>query len=287
MSEPLISVVISVYNSEKFITRTLDCVKAQIFNDFEIIVIDDGSDDNTQIAVTGYINSNLNLRIRLISQENKGIAGARNKGILAARGRYIAFLDHDDIWYSEKLKKCYEVFVRYPGVDLVCHNEAMRDGSGKFIRNLNYGPYVPEMFRKLLFEGNCLSTSATVIKRNVLLESGMFIEDRIFSTAEDYDLWLRLSKKYKFYFIREVLGEYIFSNISASSNFEKHYSNQIKVLKKNFKEYGKKKPLDFFLLNFRILKFHLLIIRNFLREKAASKAFNYFWKVSIIFFDFV
>lgn len=287
MFEPMVSVVIPTYNSEKFITGTLDFVKSQTFDDFEVIVINDGSSDSTGIVVQRYIDSNPGLRMRLVDQQNRGIAGARNSGIMESKGHFVAFLDHDDRWYPDKLKDCRQAFLEHPEADLVCHNEVMRDGSGNILRDLSYGPYVPDMYRKLLFSGNCLSTSAILVRREALLDVGMFIEDRGFSTVEDYDLWIRLAKKHKFYFTQTILGEYVFSSASASSNFERHYGNQIKVLRKNFNGYDKKRIFDFILLDWRIFKFHLLVIRGFLQKKAFNAACKYFVRALVSFFDFV
>jgi len=284
MSDPEASVVIPTYNSGGFITKTLNCLEKQTFNSFEVVIINDGSTDNTQEVISEYISEHPDLRLRLINQKNKGIAGARNRGILEAKGRYIAFLDHDDIWYPEKLKTCCAILTEYPQIDLVCHNELMRDESGRVLAELKYGPCAPDMFRKLLFKGNCLSTSATVVRKKALLETGLFLERQDFSTIEDYDLWLRLAKKYKFYFIKEILGEYIINQQSASSDFERHYTNQIRMLRVNFLEYDEKKAGDCYLINLKILKCYLLIARETLRKADLKKAFNYLWKAFLQFF---
>jgi len=276
MPEVIISVVIPTYNSSEFITKTLESLTNQTFKYFEVIVVNDGSTDNTEAVISDYTNKNHNLCIRLINQQNKGIAAARNKGIREAKGYYIAFLDHDDIWYPDKLDICYRVFQEYQGIDLVCHNEVMRSICGEAIRNLNYGPFVPDMFRRLLFKGNCLSPSATIIKKSALLEIGLFREYPHFITVEDYDLWLRLSKKYKFYFIKRILGEYLVNEKNASlANLGKHFKNQIAVLELNFKEYDKKKIFDCLLINLRIFRLYLSIAKVSLGEKKIMKALRY------------
>lgn len=271
----MISVVIPTYESSRFITFTLDCLGEQTYKEFETVIVNDGSGDNTSEVVAKYIASHQNLRIRLFNQENRGIAGARNRGIREAKGRYIAFLDHDDIWYPEKLSKCYAVFMRYPEVDLVCNNELIRDALGRIVRRQNYGPYAVDMFRKLLFRGNYLSPSAVVVKREALNDVGLFIENPEFSTVEDYDLWIRLSKNHKFYFIPEVLGEFIMRNTSASSNIEKHYNNFVQMLKKNFSEYKNKRLLDYLLINARIMRIYFILIRYFIKNREFGKCIKY------------
>lgn len=275
MPEPRFSVVIPAYNAASFIIRTLECLNSQEFNDFEVVIINDGSTDNTQEVISEYIAEHPNLNLRLINQKNSGIAGARNRGIVEARGDYVAFLDHDDFWYPEKLSKCNEIFSVFPEVIVVCHNEALRDASGNIVRNLTYGPYVEDMFRKLLHGGSCLSTSATVIRKDVFKEVGLFRENREFSTVEDYDLWLRISKKHKIYFIPQILGEYVINNKNASLNFEKHYNNQICVLSTNFREEKEKRPSDYLLMFVRIARVYLIMAKECLRKKEINKAMKY------------
>ncbi len=276
MPEPIFSVVIPAYNAAGFITKTLECLNAQKFSDFEALIINDGSTDNTQGVITEYIARHRHLNLRLVNQENRGIAGARNRGILEAKGCYVALLDHDDIWYPEKLSRCYEILRMFPQTTVLCHNEALRDISGKIVRNLKCGPYVKDMFRKLLYGGSCLYTSATVIRRDTLVEVGLFRENPEFSTGEDYDLWLRLSKKHKIYFLPEILGEYVLDSANASLNFEKHYNNQLCVLKTNFKEIKEKNISDYFLMFIRITRVYLIIAKEFLLRKKLGKGIKYF-----------
>lgn len=276
MSEALFSVVIPAYNVATFIVKTLESLNAQEFRDFEAVIINDGSTDNTQAVISEYIAAHPNLCLRLVNQNNRGIAAARNRGISETRGRYVAFLDADDIWYPEKLSRCYEAFNKLTGITVVCHNEALRDASNRIVRHLNYGPYVEGMFRKLLYGGSCISTSATVIRRDVFSEVGLFRENPEFSTVEDYDLWLRLSQKHKIYFIPQILGEYVLNKKNVTSNFEKHYKNQLCVLKANFKDEKEKTSLDYFLMLIRIMRVYLIIVKECLRSKKTGRAIKYF-----------
>lgn len=278
MSDPIVSVVIPTYNSADFIRNTLSQLRAQIFKEFEVVVVNDGSSDNTQDEISKFIDSNKDLNIKLFYQKNKGIAGARNRGILEAQGRYIAFLDHDDIWYPLKLKKCMEVFQKHPEIDLVCHSELMREQSGKIIKTLPHGPNVAEMSRSLLFKGNCLSTSATVVKKAVLSKVGLFKEGPEFSTVEDYDLWIRLSKAHKFYFINDILGEYIINGRNASCNLEIHYCNQARVIKENFKERDKKIFFDQPRINLRVSKNYLLLCKEGVIHGNVKNVIKYLFK---------
>ncbi len=122
-ASPLISVVIPTYNSPDYLIQTLETVLAQTFTDFEIVIINDGSTDNTAQRLEPYLK-----RIRLITQSNGGIGAARNRGIDAARGKYVALLDHDDLWTPEKLQLQIAYFQKHPQCSMVmtCFAESTR-----------------------------------------------------------------------------------------------------------------------------------------------------------------
>jgi len=235
-----VSIVIPAFNAADFITKTLDSVKAQTFKDYEIIVVDDGSPDNTKEIVDNYIH-NHGLVGQCIRQENKKIAGARNTGIKLARGEYIALLDHDDLWYTNKLQVVMNEFKLHPEVDLISHNLFMvKDGKKKGV--LKTGPASSNMYEKLLFTRSLLTPSAVVFKKSKALEIGGFRENYEFVTVEDYDFWMRLSKVAKFYFIKEILGEYIIVETGASKKIEYHHENIIFLLKDHFASYFGNNP---------------------------------------------
>lgn len=202
---PEFSVVIVAYNHGKYIHKAIQSVLNQTLHNFEIIVFDDGSTDNTREIV----NNITDKRIKYFYQENSGLpARGRNKGISLASGRYISILDGDDFWLEKKLEECKKVLKERQDVDLVCHNEAILYGD-RVLRHTSYGPSADNMYFKLLFEGNCLHTSAVTIRRKIFFDDGFkFCEDNNLFTIEDYDYWLRLSKRYKFYFLPQVLGCY-------------------------------------------------------------------------------
>jgi glycosyltransferase involved in cell wall biosynthesis len=232
VSQPEFSVIIVAYNHAPYIKQTIDSVLTQSFDNFEIIIIDDGSTDNTKEIVSSFNQP----RIKYIYQQNSGLpAEARNRGMSLSRGRYIALLDGDDFWDKEKLKKCKSVLDSMPDIDLVCHNEAIVH-QGRVLRYTAYGPYVEPMYERLLFDGNCLHTSAVVIRRKVFFEDEKhFSEDRRLFTIEDYEYWLRLSQSYKFYFLPEVLGNYRVTESGAFlSSGEKNALNMLYLLESHF-----------------------------------------------------
>ena len=229
MNLPLVSVVIPAFNAEQFITKTLDSVKKQTYQNFELIVVNDGSTDETAKTAASFIKDN-SIAGFVITQENKKIAAARNAGILAARGTLIALLDADDIWYHNKLSRVVDEFIHNADIGLVCHNEIVKR-NGIQIRVVKNGPLTTDMYSTLLFNGNALSPSAAVIKKEVSLSIGGFCENPDFNTVEDYDIWMRLSRVTKCRFVDEYLSEYTLMETSASRNLLYHYANMEIMLK--------------------------------------------------------
>jgi len=181
---PFFSVVIPAYNRYKQLRAALDSVLAQTFKDYEIIVVDDGSTDETPLIEETYRG-----KIRFIRQKNLGVSAARNAGILAGDSSHIAFLDSDDIWLPAKLERQFAFIKENSGIALSQTNEI-------WIRN---GRRVNPKLKHLKRAGNifidslalCLiSPSASVLKREIFSEYGLFDEN--LPACEDYDLWLRI-----------------------------------------------------------------------------------------------
>lgn len=217
----VVSVVIPAYNAAAFICRTLDSVRAQTFTGHETIVVDDGSTDGTGDVVEEYVACH-RMRARVVRQQNRGIAGARNTGMREARGTYVALLDHDDLWYPEKLAVVLAEFDRYPETDLVCHDQNItRNGRVVHVsrRRLPRGG----LYQALLLGGNRLSPSATTFRRDKALAIGGFDERPEYLTVEDYDFWLRFSRKGRIRFIERVLGEYVLLERAASRRIVFHH----------------------------------------------------------------
>ena len=227
--QPFVTVVIPTFNHAKLLRRALDSVVAQTFDNWEAIVINNFSTDETIEVVESYQDD----RIKLINFKNNGvIAASRNQGIKNARGTYIAFLDSDDNWYSAKLRKCFEYANQ--GAQFICHGEKWIN-SDFSTREIMYGPANRATYLSLLFRGNCISTSATCIETALLRSVGGFDESTEIVTAEDYDLWMRLAATNpKTVFIPEILGEFHRLSDSASSAVLRNLSSERVVLQKHF-----------------------------------------------------
>lgn len=238
--DPAVSVVIPAYNAQSFIEETLGSVKAQTSSSYEIVVVDDGSSDATQETVEGYF-ARHGMPGRCLRQTNKKIAAARNAGIRAARGEFIALLDHDDLWRPRKLEVVLREFEQRPDVDLICHDEDVTR-EGRRIKTLHYGPAGPSLYERLLFRGNALSPSAVVFRRDKALAVGGFRENPEFNTVEDYDFWMRFSRVARFHFVDDVLGQYQLVDRAASRQIEYHHANLESLLRDHFASYLSEHP---------------------------------------------
>lgn len=203
---PRVSVVIPTYNHGCFIGKALASVCAQTFTDWEAIVVNNFSTDDTESVIKAIDDP----RIRLVNFANHGvIAASRNHGMKLARGEVVAFLDSDDCWYPQKLERCLSLM--QSGYGMVCHGEnwVYEHPGSRRVREVFYGPEARASFESLLFEGNCISTSAVVVSRQLLEKLGGFDEDQALITAEDYHLWLKLARSgVKTGFVPEILGEF-------------------------------------------------------------------------------
>lgn len=274
----LFSVVIPAYNAANFIKGALDSVRLQKFSNYEIVVVDDGSSDNTLEVVRRYFIDYPLLKHLIVNQNNKGIGVARNTGIKTANGEFVAFLDADDRWHKDKLLKIKQYCKLHPDVDLVCHDEHLVK-NGRILKRIKHGPYTS--YKELLFKGNCLSTSAVVVRRNKLFEAGLFSENLDFNGVEDYELWLRLSKICKIGYLHEVLGVYNIHGAGITNNIEEHLQHSFNVTDSHYLNWPNKNPTYRKLIDkrkselmrataFILLQDNRIIpARNFLKKAAA------------------
>jgi glycosyltransferase involved in cell wall biosynthesis len=267
--QPLISVIIPAYNCENFISKTLDSVKNQTFGDFEIIVVDDGSKDNTKRVVDDYLKTN-GLRGQCIKQENKQIAAARNTGMKAAKGKYVSLLDHDDIWHPEKLEKTVDIIKRFPDVSFIAHkfNFVLNKKIIRVSKTIKNDTNIHDM---LLFDENRIGNSTVTFNRESALALGGFNERTDFNTAEDYDMWIRLSETAKFHFINEVLSDYTLIPNSPSSRTKYHHDNVFKVVNSHFDKIKNKSWTIRMKIRHRKSKIYRSALNQLLRSNVLSE----------------
>ena len=229
---PVVSVIIPTYNQADLLKKSLQSLLDQTFPDWEAIVIDNNSEDDTKEVVKNLQDQ----RIIYKTFHNQGIiAASRNLGIHLAKGDYIAFLDSDDLWYPSKLSECLKKMQQ--GKEIVCHGLWIRK-DGILQNKLIPTPPYQNFYKTLLYNGNSvIATSAVIMKKQCFDRYGGFSEDPAMVTAEDYELWLRLSKSnISWGFISEVLGEYTVHSKNASSNVKRQMLAEEKVVMKYFKE---------------------------------------------------
>jgi glycosyltransferase involved in cell wall biosynthesis len=213
---PLVSVVIPAYNAASFIGPTLDSVFAQTLSDYEVIVVNDGSPDTSSLERAL---EPLQSKIRYLKQANGGPSNARNTGIRAAVGKYVAFLDSDDLWLPHHLARQVEHLESDPSLQMVYANGVyLRGDSPVGILFDNSEQSLPIDLDCLLQERSTVITSSTVVLREALLKAGMF--DEKLRRCEDYDLWLRLVQAgFKLSFTREIQIRHRQSN-GLAANWE-------------------------------------------------------------------
>lgn len=206
-----VSVIIPTYNRGAFLKRAVKSVLNQTFQDFELIIIDDGSTDNTKEVVNSFSDN----RIKYIYQENSGgAARPKNTGIKIAQGEYIAILDSDDEWLPDKIKKQIDLFEKYSSSKLGivgCNIFIINNGKKKKYRIPKYN----NVFEQMLVTDNMGTGSAMVYKKEVFDRMGLFDEN--LRSGQDREMRIRLAQEYHFAFIDDYLINYYVGHNNISS----------------------------------------------------------------------
>ena len=235
------SIVIPTYNRKDIIGKCINSVLTQTYKNFEVLIIDNGSNDQTKQYIKNSFNDK---RLKYIYQEGSGTpASPRNKGIENAKYEWICFLDSDDYWDKNKLLLTSNEIHKNNNIDVLCHNEKIYySNKNKFGKTMTYGPYENNFYVKMLMYGNRISTSATTIRKSFLQDHNLrFNESKNLITVEDFDLWLRLARAGAYFkFIKKVLGYYVVNNENLIGNKEIYlqsignlFNNHKRFLKEN------------------------------------------------------
>ena len=234
---PKVSVIIPTYNYSHFLGEAIRSVLDQTFGDFEIVVVDDGSTDDTKQVASRFADP----RIKYIYQENRGVSAARNTGISACCGDYVALLDSDDIWVPQKLELQVKILDSRPEVSAVCSDVNIIDiETGVFINTLwnndrRLGPFNPRMsskklFRRLLSRGCFIHPSSTLFRHVVFDEAGLF--DESLRTHEVWDMSVRVLLRFDMALIDIPLVNYRQHDTSLSAQWHEMHDDGINVLYK-------------------------------------------------------
>ena len=190
----LISVILPCYNGSRWLSKAIESVLSQTYRDFELLIIDDGSVDDSKTIISSYLSDR---RVRYIYQKNRGFSSAINRGIKESLGDLIGFIGQDDIWLSKKLELQTNFLSKNKNVDLVHSSYLTIDSEDKIINALHIKlPEFPtrEQLIKKLFMGNLFGFETILVKRECFNECGFFNEGMI--GLLDYDMWLRIAEKF-------------------------------------------------------------------------------------------
>ena len=200
-STPTVSVVIPAYNAERFIGEAINSVLEQTYRDFEVIVVDDGSADETAEVVKAYD------EVRYLYKENGGTASARNRGIEASCGRYVAFLDADNLWEPAKLEAQMALFERRPSLVWSYTDSLLVDERKEqpvYRKSQLVGRPEGDVLERLI-HGNFMPPSTVVVAREVLEEMGGFDESHLHRISEGWELWTRIAARYPVGYVHRPL----------------------------------------------------------------------------------
>lgn len=228
----VISVITPTYNRADFLPAAISSVLAQTYEDFELIVVDDGSSDDTRSVIKPFLEDK---RVKYFYQENQGQSFARNYALAQSSGEFIAFLDSDDVWYPDKLEKQLRVFSAHPDSDIVHGDETQINERGKVVSLKNMRRYSGCITPQLLAD-NSVSITTALVKRRCFDEMGGF--DTSVSVADDYDLWLRFSAKYRFYYEPGIVASYRVMANQISSDKRRRFEANTFIIKRFLENYG-------------------------------------------------
>ena len=218
--KPFFSVLISLYNKERFIKSTLESVLAQSFQDFEIIVVNDGSTDGSETLVNSFSDH----RIKYFKQDNKGASAARNAAISNASGQYFALLDADDLWQENYLETIHQLISSYPDQKVFSTAVTIETANGEMrsvysIKNITDGEVYTVDYFESSYINTLLTSSSTVVHPSVFEKAGTY--DTSIKSGQDTDLWIRIGIHYKVVFINLPLVTYRYGEESLSNKIRR------------------------------------------------------------------
>ncbi|HHW59923.1 MAG: glycosyltransferase [Bacteroidales bacterium] len=284
ISNPLVSIIIPVYNGEKYIAETIQSVIDQTYENWELIIVDDGSTDNTSNIVKKFNDT----RIIYIKKNNTGVSDTRNIGAKMSKGNFLCFLDADDVWLSKNLEIKVKKLLDEPDCVLVSSAFYLWDERDDYI-NCKINDYVPnddwEDLRKLR---SISLPSSALISSKFFFEANMF--DTNLSTSADFDLWIRMRALGHFNFISEPLVKYRSHSNQMHRNIKLYEHDMIYILKK-YKDCKKIFPTrNSWKKSMSLLHYYLAV--EYVRQKQINNFFvhstkSIFFNPSLIFYKMI
>jgi len=211
----LVSVIMPVYRGERFIAAAIESVLAQAYRDFEIVIVNDGSPDESARIISQFLP---HPQIRYIEQQNAGVAAARNAGVAHANGAFIGLLDQDDLWLPNKLARQVSYLYSHPEIGLVHTRVKCIDGDGaprSCAGAIGVYPYEGLCAGRLLL-GNVIAPVTVLLRSECIDDVGTF--DQRFAPADDWELWMRIARRHPIGFIDEETACYRFHGENVSSD---------------------------------------------------------------------
>ncbi len=242
-SSPFVSVIIGTYNHGQYLPSCIDSVLKQSYRNLEIIVIDDGSTDDTKNIIEPYQD-----RINYRYQENQGRGASRNAGIEQAQYDWIAFLDADDLWVPDKLEKQIAAITEHPEIDLLVTNACWFDDTTivqkDYFKSMNlfhkqavthhgHLHILTDLLFELFIDENFVNLSSVLIRKSCLNDIGLF--DATLPRAQDRDLWLRLARRYRFAYLDEILTKSRTHTLNDGLRTIHPYLSRIQLFEKAYK----------------------------------------------------
>lgn len=225
---PEVSVIIPVYNAQETIQETINSVLNQSFTDFELIIINAGSTDRTLSIIREFTDT----RVQIFNYEPANVAVNRNRGLNHAQGKYITFLDADDLWTSDKLADQVQTLIENPDAALVYSWTDCIDEQGKIIRHCSYPRWNGDVYPQLLLDDFIGSGSNVMMRREAFISVGGF--DESLTNAQDTDMWIRLAQLYQFAVVTKSQIRYRIRSNSMSSNILGLEKSNLKVIERAF-----------------------------------------------------
>ncbi len=231
---PKVDIIIPAYNAARYVALAIESVIAQTFDDWQIVLVDDGSKDNTAETVAPYIQS-LGPKLRYLRQENRGVSAARNCAIQNSSSEFIAFLDADDIWLPDRLEQSLHRFENRPSLGLTYGLISWIDAEGHITGTYAgnspkhaEGLIAPHIYTRMV-ELPCVTVT---LRRKCLDDVGLF--DETMHATEDRDLWLRIAQRYEIGFIPKVIALYRVSPGSATTDPTRMLNSQLHYIRKHY-----------------------------------------------------
>lgn len=264
---PKVSVIVPTHQHGHFVGEAIKSVLAQSYKDYEIIVVDDGSTDNTAEVLAAFEN-----KIKIVTHpKSKGVAAARNSGIQLSHGELLAFLDADDVWTPDKLEKQVPLFDTNKGVGLVYSDIYHFDESGRLPgTSFEWAPPISGSVHSNLFVQSPIPMSTVMIRRTCVKSAGEF--DETLNGVEDNDLWLRISKDWEIDYVNQAFAGYRRSANQLSLNREQMLIQHLRRKEKAFSVNASIRGLDVEKLDRGLYNHYLKLAGYYINLQKGGKA---------------